>query len=85
MLSPTIDVMPLSEDKPAQAAISHEASRHNTANHDPPSLVSFLAQSDQPVSGPLSCGTSDRITQNSLCTPKALLLWECVVLSEACL
>lgn len=29
------------------------------------------AQSEQPVRGPVSCGMSDRITQNSQCIPKA--------------
>lgn len=47
--------------------------------------ASSSAQSEQPVRGPLSCGTSNRITQNSLCIPKARLRWECVVSSEACL
>lgn len=46
---------------------------------------SSSAQSEQPVRGPLSCGTSNRITQNSLCIPKAQLRWEYIVSSEACL
>lgn len=43
------------------------------------------AQSEQPVRGPVSCGMSDRITQNSQCIPKAGPCWECTLLSEACL
>lgn len=51
----------------------------------PPPPRARRAQSEQPVRGPVSCGMSDRITQNSLCIPKAVLCWECVVSSEACL
>lgn len=54
----------------------------STVPHPP---ASSSAQSEQPVRGPLSCSTSNRITQNSLCIPKARLRWECVVSSEACL
>lgn len=42
-------------------------------------------QSEQPVRGPLSCGMSDRITQNSQSIPKAGPCWECTLLSKACL